>query len=158
MVEILAIFLVSVPAVAVLYPFLRRFLSDELVLDESSPELHLKRSWEVALSGIKNIELEWSIGNLSTEDYIFLRRKCILDVAMAMQNMELREDEKLGLLKKIKQEIQKVKLTEKSPDIGEVASKCSSRSSQLDYDETYCGKSGNVKESVGNGKISDESV
>tara|TARA_B100000745_G_C19807682_1_gene266046 strand:- start:111 stop:458 length:348 start_codon:yes stop_codon:yes gene_type:complete len=114
MIVAIAIFLALIPAIAVIYPFLRRFLSDELVFDESSPELYLLRLWESALSNIRNIELEWSIGNLSKDDYIFLRRKSILNVAVVIQNMELHENKKIELIEKIKHEIQKEKILDET--------------------------------------------
>ena len=114
MTVLIAIFIALIPAIVVMYPFLRRFLSDELVFDESSPELYLMRLWENALSSIRNIEFEWSIGNLSKDDYISLRRKFILDVAVVIQNMELRENEKIELIEKIKQEITKEKILDET--------------------------------------------
>ena len=89
MLVLIAIILALIPAIIIAYPFLRRGESSEWLDDESSPLATLQRRWEAALDGIRSAELEHAIGNLSEEDYRWLRRQYMREAAVVMRAMEL---------------------------------------------------------------------
>ena len=109
MLVFLAIVLALIPAVIIVYPFLRRGESSEWLDDESSPMATLQRRWEAALDGIKSAELEYAIGNLSEEDYRWLRRQYMREAAVVMRSMELEHEEEEALLTRIEAESEHVR-------------------------------------------------
>ena len=94
-----------VPAVIVLYPLARRLGSDEFDDDESSVSAELTRRWESALAGLKAAELELSIGNLSDEDYRWLREQYTTEAALVMKAMDLEDQQQEELLARMKAEV-----------------------------------------------------
>jgi len=106
---LIALLLALIPALAVLYPFLRGNAANEWLDDESSPMVDLERRWDSAISGIKNTELEYSIGNLDEEDYLWLRQEYMREAAMVMHSMELEDEQEAELLAAIEREIQQVR-------------------------------------------------
>ena len=106
MLVFIALILALIPAIAILYPFLRRLRRNELLQDESSPQAELARRWDAALAGLKNAELELAIGNLSDQDYRWLREQYMTDAALVMKAMELEEEQEQELLSTIDREVQ----------------------------------------------------
>ena len=78
--------------------------------DESSLEADLDRRWESAIDGLHSSELEYSVGNLSLEDYKELREVHMLEAAVVLKMFDLTgEDEKL-LFDQINEELAKSSL------------------------------------------------
>ena len=97
MLVFIAILLALVPAVAILYPFVRRS-RQATPQDESSPQAELERRWDSAVSGLQSAELERSIGNLSTDDYEALRDRYMTEAALVMKAMDLEDERKREFL------------------------------------------------------------
>ena len=107
MLVFIAILLALVPAVAILYPFVRR--SRQVTpQDESSPQAELARRWDSAVSGLQSTELERSIRNLSTDDYEALRHRYMTEAALVMKSMELEEQEEREMLAAVETEVRQV--------------------------------------------------
>ena len=138
MLVLIAVLLALVPATAILYPFLRRLRRDELLVDESSTQSYLMRRWDAALAGLKNTELEWAIGNLSEDDYIWLRRQYVTEAAIVMKTMELEEEEEEELLTTIKREVRQARLRAVGSDSDDSAVRCLHCSSGLKQGEREC--------------------
>ncbi len=109
MLVFIAVLLALIPAIVIVYPFLRRGESDEWLDDESSPMATLQRRWEAALDGIRSAELEHAIGNLSEENYRWLRRQYMREAAVVMRAMELENEEEDALLVQIEVESRRVR-------------------------------------------------
>ena len=109
MLVLIAVLLALIPAIVIAYPFLRRGDSSEWLDDESSPMATLQRRWEAALDGIKSAELERAIGNLSEEDYRWLRRQYMREAALVMRSMELEHEEEEALMTQIEVESRRVR-------------------------------------------------
>ena len=105
MLVLIAVLIALVPAVIVLYPLARRLGSDEFDDDESSVTAELTRRWESALAGLKAAELELSIGNLSDEDYRWLREQYTTEAALVMKAMDLEDQQQEELLARMKAEV-----------------------------------------------------
>lgn len=109
MIILMALLLALIPAIAVLYPFIKGNVANEWLDDESSPLADLERRWDSAIAGIKSAELEHSIGNLEQADYQWLREEYMLEAAMVMHSMELEEEQEAELLAAIELEIKQVR-------------------------------------------------
>lgn len=109
MLVLIAIILTLIPALVIAYPFLRRGESSEWLDDESSLMATLQRRWEAALDGIRSAELEHAIGNLSEEDYRWLRRQYMREAALVMRSMELEHEEEEAMLTQIQVESERVR-------------------------------------------------
>ena len=109
MIIVIAVLLALIPAIAILYPFLKRDIGNEWLDDEGSPQAELERRWDSALAGLRSAELEYSIGNLDDEDYHWLRQQYMREAAIVMRSMELEEEQEEELLTSIEQEIQRVR-------------------------------------------------
>lgn len=114
---LVALLIALIPAIAVLYPFIKGNASNEWLDDESSPMADLERRWESAISGIKSAELEYSIGNLEQGDYTLLRQEYMREAALVMRSMELEEDQEAELLAAIEVEIRGVRERISGPDV-----------------------------------------
>ena len=101
-----AVLLALLPAIAIIYPFVRRMGRDELPEDESSPEVALGLRWDAALAGLKSAELDWTIGRLAEDDYRWLRERYMTEAALVMKAMELEEDQHGVLLASIEHELE----------------------------------------------------
>ena len=106
MLVLIAIVLALIPAVAIAYPLLRSKGHAESPQDESSTGVELARRWDAALAGLKAAELEWSLGNLSDEDYRWLREQHMTEAALVMKAMELEEEEEQRLLNSVQLDVQ----------------------------------------------------
>ena len=109
MLVLVAVLIALVPAVIVLYPLARRLGSDEFDDDESSVTAELTRRWESALAGLKAAELELSIGNLSDEDYRWLREQYTTEAALVMKAMDLEDQQQEELLARMKAEVDRAR-------------------------------------------------
>ena len=109
MIILIALLLALIPALAMLYPFVRGSAANEWLDDESSPSADLGRRWDSAIAGIKSAELEYSIGNLVEDDYHWLRQEYMREAAMVMRGMELEEEQEAELLAAVELEIRRVR-------------------------------------------------
>ena len=105
-----AVLLALLPAIAILYPFVRRMGGDELPEDESSPEVGLGLRWDAALAGLKSAELDWTIGRLAEDDYRWLRERYMTEAALVMKAMELEEDQQGELVASIERELEEARI------------------------------------------------
>lgn len=111
MLVLYAVLIVLVPAVVILYPFLRRKgASGEAVEDENSAHAELTRRWDAALSSLKSAELERAVGNLTEEDYQWLRGQYMAEAVYVMKAMELEEQQEQELLATIELEVERVRM------------------------------------------------
>ena len=138
MLVLIAVILALIPAVAILYPFLRRQGRDELLEDESSPQAELNRRWEVALAGLKNTELEASIGNLAEEDYRQIRQQYLTEGALVMKAMELEEEQEREMVAYVEREVQQARLRARGHDAGGPSMTCPHCFSEAAQDSSKC--------------------
>lgn len=131
MLMIIALVLAAIPAVAVLYPFIMRGRGHDWLEDEGGPIAELERRWDVALAGLRTAELEFSIGNLDKEDYLWLRQQYMREAAMVMRGMELEEEQEDELLARVEQQIQEVRARFLGPDAPITATPYPGRSSEV---------------------------
>ena len=82
-----AFLLAVVPAIAILYPFLRRTQYQILLRDEPTREETLSQRWDAAVSGLDSVELEWSVGDLDEQEYLRLRNLYMTEAALVMKAM-----------------------------------------------------------------------
>lgn len=110
MLVLYAVLIVLVPAVVILYPFLRRKSGDgERVEDENSAHAELARRWDAALSSLKSAELERAVGNLTEEDYRWLRGQYMAEAVQVMKAMEIEEQQEQEMLATIELEVGRVR-------------------------------------------------
>jgi hypothetical protein len=109
MLVLLAVLLALIPAIAILYPFLRKPGGWQLLDDEGSTSSELSRRWEAAVTGLRNTELDRAIGNLADTDYRWLREQYMTDAALVMKAMELEEEQERDLLSTIEEEVRSVR-------------------------------------------------
>jgi hypothetical protein len=101
---LIAIVLSLIPAAAILYPFLRKS-RDALPEHEYSTHSELSQRWDSALTGLKSTELEWAIGNLTEDDYRWLREQYMTDAARTLKAMDLEEQHEQEMLASIEREV-----------------------------------------------------
>lgn len=116
MLILIALLLALIPAVAILYPFLRGTGRDEYLEDEGSAKAELSRRWEATLDALKSTELEWAIGNLAREDYTRLREQYMTEAALIMKAMELEEEQEWEMASAIRREVRQVRPSTLGPD------------------------------------------
>ena len=109
MLILIAVLLALLPAIAILYPFLRRLEHSEPPEGEDSPRAELDRRWDAALAGLKTAELELAIGNLSGEDHEWLHQQYMTEAAVVMKAMELEEQQEQELLASIDREVRRAR-------------------------------------------------
>ena len=109
MVILIAVVLALIPAVAVLYPFLRQRNEVWVFDDETSPHAELTRRWESMVTGLRNTELERALGTLTEEDFLLIRERYLDDAAMLMKSMDLEEQQESDILAGIEEEVQEVR-------------------------------------------------
>ena len=109
MVILIAVVLALIPAVAVLYPFLRQRNEVWVFDDETSPHAELTRRWESMVTGLRNTELERALGTLTEEDFLLIRERYLDDAAMLMKSMDLEEQQESDILAGIEDEVQEVR-------------------------------------------------
>jgi len=85
----LSIMICLLPAVAVIYPFIRRTHYKSVDIErESVRRRELEKRWEVALDELKNTEFDMEIGNLQEDDFKVIRFKQIEEAALLLRDME----------------------------------------------------------------------
>ena len=109
MLILIALLLGLIPAVAIVYPFVRRRDEAYLFDDESSTQSELQRQWDAAVAGLKNTELERAIGNLAEDDYRWLREQYMTDAALVMKALEMEEKQEQELLAGLEHEVRHVR-------------------------------------------------
>ncbi len=147
-----AFLLALVPAIVIIYPFLRGACEADLLEDESSPRAELDRRWDAIVAGIKNTELERGIGNLTEDDYRTLRRQYTLEAASVMRSMELEEEQEAELLETIARELGQARLPIAESGDAESAPACPHCLAPLDGEPDRCTSCGRqVKSADGGG-------
>jgi hypothetical protein len=111
MITLISIILCSIPAVAVIYPLWRK-ISSKLPPpeDESSLRADLDRRWESAIDGLHSCELEYSVGNLSTDDYRQLREVHVREATVVLKMFDLSADDEKLLFDHVNEELAKSRL------------------------------------------------
>ena len=101
MLVLIATLLVFIPAVAVLYPFIRR--SSTVYLSERGAplEAELHRRWEETLSGLRSVDVDRDLGNITEADYHLLREAYLVDAAMLMKELEVEEHREQAIMAEI---------------------------------------------------------
>ena len=107
MLVLTALLLALLPAVAILYPILRRRAAAEPVDDEAGTRAELVRRWDSALAGLRSTELDRAVGNLSDEDYDWLREQYMTEAVVVMKALELDERRQRALLARIEREVRR---------------------------------------------------
>ena len=119
MLVLTALLLALLPAVAILYPILRRRAAAQPVDDEAGPRADLVRRWDSALAGLRSTELDRAVGNLSGEDYDWLRDQYMTEAVVVMKALELDESRQRALLARIEREMRRSRAAS-PPDVGPV--------------------------------------
>ena len=109
MLVLIVLLLALVPAIAVLYPVLRGPGSSTPEEDEGTPQAELARRWDAALAGLRTTELEHAVGNLTDEDYGWLREQYMTEAALVMKAFELEESQQRALMSRIEDEVQRTR-------------------------------------------------
>lgn len=109
MLVLIAFLLALIPAVAVAYPLVRR-VGRVSLSDDETQDTELASRWETAITGLKNTELEWAIGNLATEDRKWLREQYMTDAALVLKEMELEEGEERSVIATVEQEMKRIRV------------------------------------------------
>ena len=109
MLVLIALLLALLPAVAILYPVLRRRDTIDPADDEAGPRAELARRWDSALAGLRNTELEHAVGNLSDEDYGWIREQYMTEAALVMKALDLEEAQERALLTRIEREVERTR-------------------------------------------------
>ena len=97
MLLIITAVLVLIPALAILYPFLRNNAIGSMDDKDSSVDTDMLRKLDVALEGLNNTELEFELGNISLEDYEWIKERYMTDAAYLMKILEMDESQKRTL-------------------------------------------------------------
>lgn len=109
MLVLIAVLLTLIPAAAILYPFLFQRGVSTVFRDETSSYSELTRRWEAAVAGLKTMELERAVGNLTESDYIGLKEQYMTEAARIMKAMELEDQQEEELLSEVTQEVRAVR-------------------------------------------------
>ncbi len=59
---------------------------------QPSNSTDLFRKWARAIDGLKNTDLDWSIGNISQADYLSLRKQYISEAAILFETIRLSDE------------------------------------------------------------------
>ena len=94
MLLIITAVLVLIPALAILYPFIRNKETSSMDDKDSSVDTDMLRKLDVALEGLNNTELEFELGNISSEDYEWIKEQYMTDAANLMKILEMDESQK----------------------------------------------------------------
>ena len=109
MLIVITLFLVLIPTLAIMWPFVMGVRRDEFAEDESAPTADLMRRWDAAVTGLKSAELDHAIGNMPDEDYRVVRRQWMTEAAVVLKTMELDEAEEERMLTAVRTEVQAVR-------------------------------------------------
>ena len=116
MLILIAVLLVLLPAAAILYPFLRRPDGEAPPDDEASDSKELSRRWDAAVAGLRNTELEFSIGNLTENDYDWLKEQYMTEAALVLKTMELEEHQEQELMEDVERVVRGIRGDLESPE------------------------------------------
>jgi hypothetical protein len=105
MLVLIAVLLVLLPAAAIVYPFFRRSGGEAPPDDEASDSKDLSRRWDAAVAGLRNTELEFSIGNLTENDYDWLKEQYMTEAALVLKTMELEEHQEQELMEDVERAV-----------------------------------------------------
>ena len=119
MLVLIAVLLVLLPAAAIAYPFLRLTGVVASPDDEASDVNELSRRWDVAVAGLRNTELEFSIGNLTENDYDWLREQYMTEAALVLKAMDLEEHQEQELMEDVEQAVRRIRGGPESPEGGQ---------------------------------------
>ena len=110
MLVLIVTLLALLPAVAILYPFLSKSVAARYAAeDETSTAAELSRRWDSAIAGLRNTELEHSIGNLDDESYTLLREQYVTEAALVMKAMDLEEQQEQALRDEVDSQAREVR-------------------------------------------------
>ena len=157
MLVLIAVLLALIPAVAILYPFLRGAGRAEAAEDEGSTQAELSRRWEAALAGLKSTELEWAIGNLTRDDYSWLRQQYMTEAALVMKAMELEEEQERELMSSVRREVRQVRLRAQGADANGPSVICPTCSTILETHSRECPSCGRSPAVAGPEAVTDGS-
>lgn len=110
MLILIAVLLVLIPAVAIVYPFVRGRYASYAPEDEAAPAVELSRRLEETLAALRNAELERTLGNLPEDDYRSLRESYMTEAALLMKALDVEEKEEQRLLASIETDIRQARL------------------------------------------------
>jgi hypothetical protein len=119
MLVLITVLLVLLPAAAIVYPFLRRTDAGPPPDDEASDVKDLSRRWDAAVAGLRNTELEFSIGNLTEIDYDWLREQYMTEAALVLKAMDLEEHQEQELMEDVEQAVRGIRGGSEPPEDGE---------------------------------------
>jgi len=119
MIVLIAVLLVLLPAIAIVYPFLLGDDEDALPDDEASDINELSRRWDAAVAGLRNTELEFSIGNLTENDYDWLREQYMTEAALVLKAMDLEEHQEQELMEDVEQAVRGIRGDSEPPEDGQ---------------------------------------
>lgn len=157
MLVLIALLLALIPAVAILYPFLRGMGRAETAEDEGSTHAELSRRWEAALAGLKSTELEWAIGNLSRQDYSWFREQYMTEAALVMKAMELEEEQEKELMSNVRREVRQVRVRALGSDSRSPSVTCPNCSSTVEPHSQECPSCGQPLAVAGQEAVADGS-
>ena len=138
MLVLVAVLLALIPAVAVIYPFVRRHGQPDPLEREASDQADLMQRWDATVAGLKNAELEWAIGNLAADDYRWLRRQYMVEAAQVMRAMDLEEDRRREFRASVDLEIREVRARVLGQNGETPVAVCPRCSSELTADSETC--------------------
>ena len=116
MLVLIALLLVLLPAAAIVYPFFRRPDGEAPPDDEASDSRDLSRRWDAAVAGLRNTELEFSIGNLAENDYDWLKEQYMTEAALVLKTMELEEHQEQELMEDVERVVRGIRGDLESPE------------------------------------------
>ena len=151
MLVLIALLLALIPAVAILYPFIRRVSTTRSVADEGSAGSELTRRWDAVLDGLKTAELEHAIGNLEDADHKWLRGQYMTEAALVLKAMDLEEEQETSLLSSMRREVRSVRDRVEGPDGRAACPDCSAPVEANAGECAGCGRPLDDVDSMGSG-------
>ena len=95
MLVLISILLTIIPAVAIIYPIVRRSPNNSMFEDSRERSEDFSRRLDAAYTGIKNVEFDYEIGNIDEHDYMWLKDRYLSDVALAMESVDTEDSTRL---------------------------------------------------------------
>ena len=108
MLVLFAFLLAIIPATAILSPFVLKKKHPYL----SDGEIHIVSpisDWESAIFDLKNLELEFAIGNLGKQEYDSLKTIYMNKAAQNLRNVHVSQNEQSELMSAVESEMQSVR-------------------------------------------------
>ena len=116
MLILISISLVAIPLIAILYPFLHIRNLGQVLDSEDDLREDFVRRWDVALTGLRNAELERAIGTLGENDYSELHDHYITEASIALKILDLEAFKEAELMASIDQDMKKIREGFLGPD------------------------------------------